>query len=70
MAAVLLLDLDNTLADREAAFLTWARSKAKQWAPNQPDALEFLVEQDADGMCPRADFFALLAERFGLSEPV
>lgn len=70
MAAVLLLDLDNTLADREAAFLSWARFKAQQWAPNQPDAVAFVIEKDADGMCPRADFFALLAERFGLNEPV
>lgn len=70
MAALLLLDLDNTLADREAAFLAWARARAQQWAPNQPEAVEFLVEQDADGMCPRADFFALLAERFGLGESV
>ncbi len=70
MAAVLLLDLDNTLADREAAFLSWARSKARQWAPNQPDATAVLVEKDADGMCARADFFALVAERFGLNEPV
>jgi len=70
MAGVLLLDLDNTLADREAAFLSWARSTAKLWAPNQPETVEFLVEQDADGMCPRADFFALLAERFGLGESV
>ena len=70
MAAVLLLDLDDTLADREAAFLAWARSKAKQWAPNQPDAVAFLVEQDADGFRARHEFFALLAERFGLTEPL
>ncbi len=70
MAAVLMLDLDNTIADREAAFLTWAESKAKQWAPNQPDAVAFLVEEDADGIRARDEFFALLAERFRLSDPV
>src|ERR687893_804414 len=70
MGAVLLLDLDDTLADREAAFLLWARSKAKQWAPNQPDAVAFLVEQDADGYRGRDEFFASLAERFGVSDPV
>ena len=69
MGAVLLLDLDDTLADREAAFLLWARSKAKQWAPNQPDAVAFLVEQDADGYRGRDEFFASLAERFGVSDP-
>ena len=70
MTAVLLLDLDDTLADREAAFLVWARSKAKQWAPNQPDAVAFLVEQDADGFRARHDFFASLVERFGVTEPL
>jgi HAD superfamily hydrolase (TIGR01509 family) len=70
MAAVLMLDLDNTIADREAAFLTWAESKAKQWAPNQPDAVAFLVEEDANGIRARDEFFALLAERFRLSDPV
>ncbi len=70
MSAVLLLDLDNTLADRDAAFLAWARSKARQWAPDQPDAVAFLVEHDADGMRARGEFFALLAEHFGLNEPV
>jgi len=62
MAAVLMLDLDTTIADREAAFLTWAESKAKQWAPNQPDAVAFLVEEDADGIRARDEFFALLAD--------
>jgi len=70
MAAVLMLDLDNTLADREAAFLTWANSKARQWASNPADAVAFLVEQDADGMRARDEFFGLVAERFSLSDPM
>ncbi|MFN2384415.1 MAG: DNA-3-methyladenine glycosylase, partial [Gemmatimonadota bacterium] len=43
---------------------------AKQWAPDQPDAVAFLVEQDADGFRAREEFFALLSEHFGVNEPV
>ena len=70
MAAVLMLDLDDTLADREAAFLAWARSKASQWGADQPEAVAFLVEQDADGYRAREEFFASVVERFGVNETV
>lgn len=70
MAALLLLDLDNTLADREGAFLAWARAKAREWAPSEADAVAYLVEQDADGMCPRDEFFSAVCERFALQHPV
>jgi HAD superfamily hydrolase (TIGR01549 family) len=70
MAALLLLDLDNTLADRERAFLAWARTKAGEWAPTQADAVTYLVDQDADGMRPRDEFFADVRERFGLQARV
>ena len=53
MAALLLLDLDNTLADREGAFLAWAQARAREWAPSDPDAVAYFVEQDADGMRAR-----------------
>lgn len=52
MTALLLIDLDNTLADREGAFLAWAQAKAREWAPSDPDAAAYLVEQDADGIRP------------------
>ncbi len=39
MAAVLLLDLDNTLADREGAFLAWAQAKAEEWTANERGAV-------------------------------
>jgi len=67
---LLLLDLDDTIADREAAFLAWARAVAQQWAPDDADAVAYLVEQDADGYRPREELFALLAERYALREPV
>jgi len=70
MAALLLLDLDNTLADRERAFLAWAQAKMREWAPGDPDAVAYLVEQDADGMRARDEFFSALAARFGVRRPV
>lgn len=70
MAALLLLDLDNTLADRERAFLAWAQAKMRDWAPGDPDAVAYLVEQDADGMRARDEFFSALAARFGVRRPV
>ena len=36
MSGLLLLDLDDTLADREAAFLAWAEAKVWEWAPTDP----------------------------------
>lgn len=68
--AVLLLDLDNTLADRESAFLTWARRKAAQWAPNDSGAVAFLVDQDDDGIRSRRAFFSAASDRFALRRPV
>ena len=70
MAALLLLDLDNTLADREASFLTWARLRVDDWAPADPHALAYLVEQDDDGVRPRREFLAAAREHFGLRPSV
>lgn len=70
MTPLLLLDLDNTLADREGAFLAWARVKAREWAPTEPNAVAYLVEHDGDGMCPRREFFSAVGARFGLQRPV
>jgi len=70
MGALLLLDLDDTLADREGAFTAWARSKAREWAPNDPDAVTYLIEQDDDGMRSRRALFAAIVERFDLDRSV
>ena len=61
MTALLLLDLDNTLADREGAFLAWANVKAREWAPTEPDVVDYLVRQDDDGMRPRHEFLAAIS---------
>jgi putative hydrolase of the HAD superfamily len=68
--ALLALDLDDTIADREAAFLAWARAMAQRWAPDDAEAVAYLVEHDADGYRPREELFGLLTERFGLREPI
>lgn len=70
MAGLLLLDLDNTLADREEAFLAWAQTKVDEWAPNVPGAVAYLIEQDDDGIRPRREFFSAVRQRFGLEHPV
>ena len=67
---LLLLDLDDTIADRAAAVVAWAGAVSQQWAPDDADAVAYLVEQDADGYRPREELFAVLAERFALCEPV
>jgi FMN phosphatase YigB (HAD superfamily) len=70
VGALLLLDLDNTLADREAAFLIWAESKVARWAPCERAAVAFLIEHDDDGLRPRREFFSLVRDHFGLHAPV
>ena len=70
MAPLLLIDLDNTLVDREGAFLAWARSKADQWAHGDPRAVAYLVEQDDDGFRPRHELFRVVREQFDLRPSV
>src|SRR5262249_46977878 len=68
---LLLVDLDNTLADRDAAFHVWLDDRLTEWAPvDGAAARAFVVEQDADGFRPRTDFLAAVRERLGLAEPV
>ncbi|GAB1643705.1 HAD family hydrolase [Krasilnikovia sp. MM14-A1259] len=71
MAVLLLLDLDNTLVDRTAAFRRWAA----HWAAGHgggPDDIDWLIATDNDGYEPRERFARRIAERLGLprSEPV
>lgn len=53
---LLLLDLDNTVADRATAFEHWAETHLDQWAPGDQGAMAFLHEQEGDrryDSCPR-----------------
>lgn len=62
-------DLDNTLIDRDAAFLKWAR----WWVESTglpADAVDWLVAHDNGGFRPRAELFGLARARFGLAAPV
>jgi HAD superfamily hydrolase (TIGR01549 family) len=67
---LLLLDLDNTLADRQAAFDHWATVKLADWAPRDPTARRFLEEGDRDGFRPRREFLADVKQRFRLAESI
>jgi putative hydrolase of the HAD superfamily len=67
---LLLVDLDNTVADREAAFEFWCTRKLATWAPADPVARAFLVSEDQDGFRPRREFLASVAARFTLDESV
>lgn len=62
-------DLDNTLIDRDGAFLEWARWWVSQ-AGLGSDAVEWLVAHDNGGFRPRAELFGLARSRFGLAAPV
>ncbi|WP_347233148.1 HAD family hydrolase [Kribbella sp. VKM Ac-2569] len=62
-------DLDNTLIDRDGAFLKWAR----WWADLNglgESGVEWLLAHDDGGFRPRAELFELARARFGLAAPV
>lgn len=62
-------DLDNTLIDRDGAFLVWARWWVDR-AGLGPDAVDWLVAHDNGGFTPRAELFARFRERFGVAVSV
>jgi phosphoglycolate phosphatase-like HAD superfamily hydrolase len=64
-----LFDLDNTLADREAAFLRWLTGfLAHHRVPEESMSSE--LEADGDGFVPRTVFFQRVRERLGLADSV
>jgi len=67
---LLLLDLDNTVADRDAAFAHWMQVSLSEWAPGDEAARGFLEEHDDDGRRPRVEFLAGVRERFARPESV
>lgn len=62
---LLLLDLDNTLVDRAAAFRAWA-SEFVGGLDAPAGEIDWLVEADRDGYEPRESFAADILERFEL----
>ena len=66
---LLLVDLDDTLVDRTAAFRGWAESfVAERGLPE--GALEALVEEDRSGRRPREEFVVAVTDRLGLERPL
>lgn len=66
---LVMLDLDNTLADRFSAVSAWAREFADQRQLPQGTA-EWIVEMDRDGYADRKTVFEAIRARCELSEPV
>jgi putative hydrolase of the HAD superfamily len=67
---LLLLDLDNTVADRDAALRHWMAAILPGAPGDVGQARAFLVAQDADGFRPREEFLTAVRERFGLTATV
>jgi putative hydrolase of the HAD superfamily len=65
---LLLLDLDNTLLDREAAFRAWAEGFLRAVGAPQDD-LDWILDVDADGLTDRWDVAEALKDRYLLRAP-
>jgi FMN phosphatase YigB (HAD superfamily) len=68
-AGLACFDLDNTLIDRDGAFLAWAEWWTAQAALGVA-AVNWLVAHDNGGFTPRPDLFAAFGERFGVTVSV
>ncbi|MEV5961067.1 HAD family hydrolase [Kribbella sp. NPDC051952] len=66
MGRLACFDLDNTLIDRDGAFLAWTRWWVDR-AGLGTDAVDWLVAHDNGGFTPRAELFTRFEERFGLA---
>ena len=69
MGRLACFDLDNTLIDRDGAFLAWARWWVDR-AGLAPVAVDWLVAHDNHGFAPRSEVFAAFESRFGSRIPV
>jgi FMN phosphatase YigB (HAD superfamily) len=69
VANLALFDLDNTLVDRQAAFLEWAHEFADEHSLG--DAASATLEVlDMDGLRPRTEFFGSVRRAFPITTPV
>jgi len=66
---LLLLDLDNTLLDRAAAFRTWAGDFLRAIGAPAED-IDWLLDADADGLTDRWDLADALRDRYLLRTPL
>lgn len=60
---LLLVDLDDTLVERSAAFGAWAYDFAVEHG--RPEDAEWMVASDRRGLRPRPELAAMIAERLG-----
>jgi putative hydrolase of the HAD superfamily len=67
---MLLIDLDNTLIDRQAAFDRWAAVFLDELDRLEPGELTWLASVDRDGIAPREEFFRHVRERYSLNESI
>jgi putative hydrolase of the HAD superfamily len=64
-----LFDLDNTLLDRESAFVRWAEAFILEHGLPE-EAWPFMESADQDGMTPKEIFFEQVRAEFGISRHV
>lgn len=69
MLKLALFDLDDTLLDREPAFLLWAHAFIDRHNLSE-DSLELVIQTDLDGNKPRRLFFEELREALGVATNV
>jgi HAD superfamily hydrolase (TIGR01549 family) len=65
-----LFDLDNTLADRAAAFERWVGVFTAHFDLPDEAATPWMLEADGDGFAPRLEFLAAVRERLHLTPTV
>lgn len=65
---LLLLDLDNTLLDRSAAFRSWGQKFLADVGAPASD-IDWLLSYDADGLTDRWDLADAIRDRYRLSVP-
>jgi putative hydrolase of the HAD superfamily len=66
---LLMLDLDNTLVDRDAAFRAAATALLAEHALPETD-IEWLMTLDASGYTPKPDVAEAMADRYGAALPL
>jgi FMN phosphatase YigB (HAD superfamily) len=66
---IVLVDLDNTLVDRDRAFRIWARHFTAGISADPAD-LDWLLAADRDGYTPRAELATAIRDRWGLDTGV
>lgn len=67
---VLLIDLDDTLIDRQAGLRSWATRFLRNLGRDTRDELAWVVDLDGTGLTPREVLFGGIRDRYGLVDDV